>query len=349
MIHGIIPQFTECGKIKLGGLGESRKSNAGKTWRAPVKYDSFVITKTYRNAAGDLVQDNALMKLIERDTDGKLRAIPIVLHSDDVDDVFPTTYAYYSGKKLYCSGDGKTATRWVTAKDKKGHLIRTGERKTIDCPCLFHEPDEKDVRRCKPHGILHCSIRVPGLAVAGAIHTLRTTSIITIQRIIGSLVQIRKAVGMIQGLPLWLVVQPVLTDKGTVYCAHIELRAVDVIEAQRTALDAAKMRASLIGEVADLNRSYRAMLRAPAAADEPEDEQEAVADEFHPDAEDNFVVGPTRPPEGKASFSRPQEAASVEPEVDDDYIPHDPVTGEVIDDGMPMWDERNKRDPGDDG
>lgn len=333
MIHGITPRFTECGKIKLGGLGKEQTSRNGKAWRAPVKFDSFLLTKTHRNAAGDLVPDEDLMKALERDPDGKLRAIPIVLHSDDIDEVFPTAYARYAGKKLHCSGDGKCAVRWEFKKDEKGKMTKTGESKTLDCPCPF-----LDDRSCKPHGTLHCSVRVSGLAVAGAIHTLRTTSIITIQRVIGSLLQIKKAVGMLQGLPLWLVVQPVLTDNGTVYCAHVELRAADVVEAQRTALEAAKMRASLIGEVADLNRSYRAMLQAPAAGDEPDDEQEAVAAEFHSEVEDNAIVDePTRPPEGKASFgktaaakaTKPGAAAPPQPEIVDEP-PHDAVTGEVI-------------------
>lgn len=332
MIHGIVPQFTECGKIKLGGLGKEQTSRTGKTFRPPTKYDSFVITKTYRNTIGDLSPDAELMESISRDPDGKLRAIPIVLHSDDIDEVFPNTYARYAGKKLHCSGDGQSATRWELKKDDKGHTVKTGESKQINCPCSFLED-----RTCKPHATLHCSIRVPGLAVAGAIHTLRTTSIITIQRVIGSLLQIKKTVGMVQGLPLWLVVQPVPTDNGTVYCAHIELRAADVTEAQRTALEAAKMRASLIGEVADLNRNYRAMLKAPAAADEPDDEQADVAAEFHPEVEDNAVVDePTRPPEGKASFGAKQKQGVplTKPEIVDEP-PHDSVTGEVIEPKQP--------------
>lgn len=322
MIYGIVPRFTECGKVKLGGLGEPRKASNGKTWRMPVKYDSFVITKTFRNAQGDLEPDVALMESMQTDPDGKLRAIPIVLHSDDIDEVFPTAYARYVGKKLHCSGDGQVATRWELKKDDKGRFVRTGDSKQTKCTCEFLE--DKD-RGCKPHAILYCSIRVPGLAVAGAIHTLRTTSIITIQRVIGSLLQIKKAVGMIQGLPLWLVVQSVPTENGTVYCAHIELRAVDVIDAQKTALESAKMRTSLLGEVDALNRSYRAMLQAPASSDESDDEQEAVAAEFHPvDIEDE----PTQPPAGRSSFRTKQKEAPKAPI--DDEPPHNPDTGEVI-------------------
>jgi Recombination directionality factor-like len=323
MIHGLTPQFTEAGKVKLGGLGDERTTNAGKTWRMPVKYESFLLTKIYRDAKGDLLPDDDLMKAIKCDPDGKLRAIPIVLHSDEIDEVFPSQYARYAGKKLHCSGDGKVAVRWEITKDAKGKSVKTGESKQLACPCQFLED-----RSCKPHAILYCSIRVPGLAVAGAIHTLRTTSIITIQRVIGSLLQIKKAVGMLQGLPLWLVVQPVPTDNGTVYCAHIELRAADVMEAQKTALEAAKMRSNLLGEMADLNRAYRAMLTAPASEDESDEEQAAVAAEFHPETDNNAVVDePTRPPEGKSSFAKPR--APIAPsEAIIDGKAMDPRTGE---------------------
>ena len=329
MIHGLIPSFTECGKVKLGGLGQERQSKSGGTYRQPVKYDSFALTKTYRDAAGNLAPDAELMQRIAKDPDGKLRAIPIVLHSDDIDEVFLTNYARYAGRKLHCSGDGKVAIRYELKKGDKGQAVKTGESKQIDCPCSYLED-----KSCKPHGILYCSIRVPGLAVAGAIHTLRTTSIITLRRVLGSLLQIKKAVGMLQGLPLWLVVQPVPTDNGIVYCAHIELRAADIIDAQKTALEAAKMRSALIGEVADLNRSYRAMLTPPA--EESDEEQETVAAEFHPDPAEDVTPEITKPPEGKASFGAKKRDEVVE---GDRVI--DAATGEVIE-------PPREREPGED-
>lgn len=283
MIHDIMPAFTECGKIKLGGLGDERKAKSGGTYRMPVKFDEFVVTKTYRNNEGDLVPDDDIMGALDKD-DGKLRAIPILLHSDELEEVFPTSYARYAGKKLHCSGDGKVATRWELKEGK-----RTGANKQIQCPCQFLQD-----RSCKPHGTLHCSIRVEGLAVAGAIHTFRTTSIISIRRIIGSLTQIQKLAGVLQGLPLWLVVQPVVvTPDGhptsTVYCAHIELRAADIKSAQLAAIEAAKLRKELAGEVAQMNERYRAMLKAPAE-DESDEEQAAVAAEFHADGPGNAAV-----------------------------------------------------------
>ena len=218
--------------------------------------------------------------------------------------VFPVCKAIREFK----DGKGKDLKAGKDLKDDKGKMQKTGESKPHKCPCEF-----LDDRSCKAHGILYCSIRVPGMAVAGSIHTFRTTSIISIQRIIGSLMQIKKAVGMLQGLPLTLAVQPVQLDTGTVYCAHIELHAIDIVEAQKTALAAAQMRAGLLGEVAELNKSYRAMLKAPASVDEPEEEQEAIADEFHPPTEEP-APAPTKPPEGRAKVStRPAQETAHQP------------------------------------
>ena len=320
MLHGLIPSYAEIGKLKLGGLGQERQSKSGGTYRQPVKYDSFVVTKPYRNATGDLTPDKEMMDALRKDADGKLRSIPIVLHSDEIDDCFLTSYARYSGKKLHCSGDGEKAVRWELVKDKDGKAAKTGKNKEMACPCAF-----LDDKSCKPHAILYCSIRIPGMAVAGGIHTFRTTSIITIQRIVGSLLQIKKAVGLLQGLPLWIVVLPIPTNNGTVYCAHIELRATDIVEAQKTALAAAQMRAGLLGEVAELNKSYRAMLKAPASVDEPEEEQEAIADEFHPPTEE-APAQPTKPPEGRAKVGAKPAQAPIQP----------PPGHEVVDGGQLM-------------
>lgn len=289
MIKNLTPAFTEAGKIKLGELGEERTSRGGGKYRMPVKLDEFKLTKIYRDASGQLVEDTDLMAALKdhRDPDGKLRSIPIVLHSDDLEEVFPTAHARYAGKKLHCHGDGEVAERFEL-KTENGKTIRTGAHKQVPCPCAFATD-----KSCKPHGILYCSIRVPGLAVAGAVHTFRTTSIISIQRLVGSLTQILKATGVLQGLPLVLSVQPVLVSPdgatSTVYCAHIELRAADIVAAQRGALETAQLRAQLAGEVGEANKRYRAMLKAPAE-DEDDDEQAAVANEFHPTGPGNAVT-----------------------------------------------------------
>jgi len=285
MIKGITPTLAEGGKIKIGGLGETRTSQGGKQFRLPVKLDHFVVTRTTRDEHGDFERDDLLMKALAdagfADGDGEIRRLPIVLHSDEIDEVFPTTYAFYSGKKLGCRGDGEKAQRFQIVDGK-----RTGQPKEIACPCDMLNSTDRN-RCCKPHGVLHCSIRLPGHAVAGSVHRWRTTSIISIQQMVGSLLQVQRAVGMLTNVPLILVVRMVdVSPEGgqpsKVPVCHVELRAADVIELQRNLLQQAKDRHEILGQFDALARqSYRAMLQAPARDDESDEEQAEVQAEFH--------------------------------------------------------------------
>jgi hypothetical protein len=283
MIKGIRPKLAEAGKIKIGGLGPERKSKKGGTYRLPQKYDYFLITGTNRDEKGDLEQDTQLMEAIGTDaSDGQIREIPIVLHSDEIDEVFPTTYAMYSGRRCACRGDGQTATRREIKKDKY-----TGAEKTINCPCNYLRSDSQPT--CKPNGKLFCSISAPGASVAGAVHIWRTTSIISIEQMIGSLMQIKSICGTLRGIPLWLRVKPITVEPEgqgpiTVYCCHVELRAADVAQIQRQALEAADLRQRL-GWSDD---EYKGVLSLPAHG-ETDEEQEAIAAEFY--AEDVSNTG----------------------------------------------------------
>ncbi len=280
MIKGLIrPQLAEAGKIKIGGLGEERKKRSGDgTYRLPVKYDYFVITHTHRDQGDNLVLDQEMMDALPKGPDGKIREIPIVVHSDEIEEVFPSTLAWYNGRKLGCRGDGETATRWTF--DGKGN--RTDQTTEMECPC-----DLLEKGLCKPHATFHCSIFVPGRAVAGAVHRWRTTSLISIQRMIASLEQIKSLVGVLRGLPLVLKIEPIqVTPDGvgssTVYCCHVELRAHDLKAVQHQALEAMQMRKALgSGDVS----GYARMIESPASDDEDDEEQAFVQMEFHSEVE----------------------------------------------------------------
>lgn len=269
MIHGIRPQLAEAGKIKIGGLGKERTSKSGNKFRMPQKYSSFCVTTTQRNQDGDLIVDESLMASLPKRADGKCVEIPVLLHSDDIEAVFPTAYAMYSGRKLDCRGDGQKALRWADGRTKQIEM---------DCPCPMLAE-----RKCKPHGTLHCSINLPGHAVAGAVYKWRTTSIISIQRMVGSLQQILATVGVLRGIPLRLKVEPVEVSPGdqsaTVYCCHLELQAADVAQVQRDAFEARRVRAALAGG-RDLDAQYLQLV-APPGLDESPAEQSEVAEEFH--------------------------------------------------------------------
>jgi len=285
MIKGITPRLAEAGKIKIGGLGPERESKNKTKYRLPQKLDHFLITHTERNEAGDLEIDGEIMKNMERDSDKKIRAIPIILHSDNIDEVFPTSYALYSGRRCACRGDGEKALR-REIKEKQ----YTGESKTIECPCPYLQANEGP--KCKPNGKLFCSIAVPNSSIAGAVHIWRTTSMISINQMIGSLLQIQTICGTLRGLPLWLRVKPITVEPPgqgalTVYCCHVELRAADIIATQHKALEAAKLRRELGGD--DLG--YRKMLMEHDQ-NETVDEQEAIAAEFYAEDSSNVSTAP---------------------------------------------------------
>ncbi len=273
MIKGITPTFAEAGKIKIGGLGEERKKRDGPgTYRLPVKLDHFRVTKTTRGQDGQFELDEELMDRLPLDPDGKVREIPIVVHSDEIDQVFTTRYAKYVGRALACSGDGETATLYQIRDGK-----RTGEIETKACVC-----SDLAAGRCKPNGILHCGIVAPGRALAGAVHKWRTTSIVSVQQMYGSLLQIKELCGGLRGALLVLRVKPVQVQPAgvitTVYCCHVELREQDLTALQNRLVEARRMRAVVAGEV-----PYADVVQLPAAPDEPTEEQAEVGAEFYPE------------------------------------------------------------------
>jgi len=292
MIKNLRASLAQAGHIKIGGKGEARQSRGGGTYRVPQKHDHFTITTLQREGNdknGDLITDEKIMSQLAAeyaDQDGKIRTLPIVVHSDDIDLVFPTAYVSYRGRSIYCRGDGETAERRVY--DDRGEW--QGEVKTVDCPCDLLQPDAKGNRRCKYSGALHCSLRVPGQAVAGAVHRWRTTSQISCEQMYGSLLQIIETVGILKGLPLVLRVRPVQVDPvggrpSTVYVCHVELRAENLQAVQRQALELAQMRGALNNQIAAAQAgSYRAMLQEPGTGSA--EDLEAEGEEYYPDAID---------------------------------------------------------------
>lgn len=245
-----IPQLPEGGKIKIGGKGEERKAKGGGTYRAPEKYDHFVITGTRRNTDGDLLPDQKLMDSLPKDPDGKLTRIPIRLCSDDVDAAFLTSNTEYVGKKCVVRCDGN-------------ERVQLPEGDVSPCQLA-------NGCKCKPYGKLTCTI-VGNSVLSGSTYTWRTTSRYSIQRMLGSLDAIKDKAQMLEltlrGLPLWLVLSPAPTEKfGTIYLCHVELRVEDLINAnkEKLLLTASPSVTPLLPE-----------------AEEPDD-QEEFAEEFHP-------------------------------------------------------------------
>jgi hypothetical protein len=327
MIKNLRLKLAEAGKLKIGGLSAPIKSRKGNTFRPPRKDDHWTVTGTTRDANGDLEVNVPLMDQLVADgyadSDGKIRTLPIVLHADEIDAVFRTSYARYQGRKCACSGDGETAT-----KRQIDRGVYTGATKDITCPCELLES-----RRCKPHGKLLCSLRVRKQAVAGAVYCFRTTSIISIEQVVGSLTQILAAVGTLQGLPLLARVMPMtVTPEGrstTVHVVHIELHAADLAAAQQLAIDRMQARSAIQGRAL---AHYQRMLATPETDEEAADVQREFYSEV--EQEEQAAAGWDKPNDAKPpAWAPPQQDDNPMPDWAGGAAepPHDPVTGEVPD------------------
>ncbi len=308
----LTPRSSEVGKIKCGGTEPKKRQtkDGEREWQLPQKYDHFVVTTTVRDSkTQNFLRDDALMSKLPKDDDKQCREVPIVLDSDMIDEVFPTSLACYTGKLLYCRGDGSGKDAATRYEIKGGR--RTGVSKTVDCTCSYLTDPTREGPVCKPHGTLWCTIVAGDETRIGGKHAFRTTSWNSIRAIKSGLEQIQKMVGTIVGIPLWLVIRPHLTqtrDGRTqkIYVVHIELRTKDLMSLQRHAIETAKNRIA-VTQLA--GHSVRLGLPAPAGPQETAAEQAHVQQEWHPEGRDEDLPD----------------------EEEEDEVVYDAETGEVLD------------------
>lgn len=265
------PRVIEMGKIKIGGLGEARASKSGGTYRLPRKDDHFTITTLVRNKPvnGDLIPDDELMSALVAEGyadkhDGKLRQLPIMLLSDEMDDILQCAWVWYGGKTVYARSDGKRVT-WL------------GDPKTMK---PLKEPKEEDWKPeyadlldpkgnniFKLHTTFNCIIATGSQHSRwGGVYKFRTTSRISGDQLLGSLLfNADLTGGFLRGVPMRLVLKPVqVAPKGqvsTVYVVHVELRGVDLLSIQRQALQLAQTRVANKLKLLE----YRRILTAPGS------------------------------------------------------------------------------------
>lgn len=292
----LTPRLTELGKIKIGGKGEARQKAGGKgEWRLPVKYDYFVITGHERDTAGNLKIDKPLMdRLLEKygcdvaepvagqpgqtKPTRRLREIPVALLSDEIEDSLSAVYSYYQGRRRLATCDGETVTQFVQ-RDGDGF---TELKEPVEKPC--------DGKHHLAEGWkLHTTLQVviaEGEARWGGVYRFRTTSEISADQLLGTMLQVKTLTrGILAGLPLRLVVRPMeVSPEGkatTVHVVHLELRGSDLNQIQQQALQIAQANIRNVRELGAASSQLRRLLAAP----EPIEEQEEVAEEFHPGPE----------------------------------------------------------------
>lgn len=281
----LTPRLVELGKIKIGTLGQERRSQSGGTYRMPQKLDHFTITTMNRDAGGLLEEDAALMQQLAAEhgsPDGHLREIPVALLSDDDDDNLQCAFVAYNGKTCGARSDGRTLTTFVDFKTGR----KLAEPKSLPWDASYLAlKNNKGGPLFKKHTVLNCVISAQH-ARWGGVYKFRTTSAITGDQLLGSLRHIKALTGgVVSGLPLRLVVRPMQVSPNgtttTVYVVHLELRGPDLQAIQQKALELAQFRLQNRQQVLEAQRGLKRLIVMPG--EEREIEAEDVRQEFHPD------------------------------------------------------------------
>jgi hypothetical protein len=274
MIKGLVPSLPERGKIKIGVKGAKTKSRNGNEFQMPQKLDHFVVTTLDRQEDGNFARDEAIHAVIgDRPTDIKVRLL-----YDDPSLNFPTRYAAYKGRTLFCSGDGETASR--LGDDGKS-------RSNVPCTCFRQDPEYKGADKCKMNGVL--STLIDGAGGIGGVWKFRTTSYNTIVGIMSSMAFLRQITGgPLANLPLTLQVRPKqATDpegkQQTIYVVGLEFPG-DMAELQNIGHQIALDRATTHISIAHIEDEARRLLSyAPVNVPLPGDDESDVIEEFYPE------------------------------------------------------------------
>lgn len=292
------PRVAELGKIKIGGKDEKvRQSQGGGTWRAPKKLDHFIITGLNRTAAGDLAPDTELMAaLVARkfgDEDGKLRRLPIMVCSNDIEDIIQARYVWYAGRKVAARSDGKTVVWFGDPKTFK-FLPEPREEPWREEYADLVNP--KGVKIFKLHSVFNCMIAA-NVARWGGVYKFRTTSWYTANQLVGSLMHIHQLTGgVLRGLPMQLVIRPMTVEpegKPTkIYVVHCELAGADLLSIRNSALELARSEAENSRQLRAAQIEYKRLL-SPPGDNETEIEASEVVAEFHPENMEDGIDQPS--------------------------------------------------------
>lgn len=189
MIKGIKPQMRERGRITIGKKGAP---NASRRGRKTVRFDHFVFTTTDKDeTTDDYILDDAMNERYGKDC----KEIPVRFLSDNITEIFHTSYMKYTASGLKLMGDGEN---WI-------QYNADGTRTYITDPNGDHgflnDPD------VKPHGIL--TVLVDGQEGVGSVYRWRTTGWNSIHGMLSSLAMCtgiaKRAGGRIAFLPMMLV------------------------------------------------------------------------------------------------------------------------------------------------
>ncbi len=207
----------------------------------PKKLDHFRFQT--KDPSGDWIVDDQLDLSLKQKQEGEgadegtpVRSFNIQFVSDDIEQIFATSYAWWGSSERKCHGDGVQAERVLSEiKDKKLLEEYKDKRSAPWTPCGDDGCPELKKKLCKPHGQLR--FMIPEQRVVGAVSVFNTTSYESIRRIFSGLTGIANITrGRLAGLKLRLVLKPGQTryqdSEGKVktsnaFFAHVEFRASD--------------------------------------------------------------------------------------------------------------------------
>jgi hypothetical protein len=320
-IKNLVPRLPERGRIAIGMKGEMITSKAGNQFQPPQKLDHFRVVTLDRGKDGNFLPDEAFYAKYGAEP----TEIPVRLIYDDPDLSFQTRYGCYIGRTLWCSGDGETATRLTP---QPGDLKKPGvkvEPREVSCTCHRQAPDYQGADRCRMNGSL--SVLIEDMGGVGGVWKWRTTSFNSILGVMSSLAFLRSVTGgILANIPLVLRVQPKQAvsptnqQAVTIYIVSLEF-AGTIAELQKYAHQIALDRATTRMSIEHIEEEARRLLAiagppdAILSGDNPDD----VVEEFFPEQVEE-MLGATPPP-------RPtREQFETKP----GDPPHDPTTGEII-------------------
>ena len=274
--------FVEIGKIKIGGKGAAKQSRSGGTYRTPEKYDHFVITTLFRDKSTEnFLLDEPLMEALKdhADKDGKLRSIPVLFGSNNIEEVMQTSYTWYIGKNCGARADGQTITFWNDPKtgqrlpEPQQYKWHADYLNLTDPTYRGNEPK----KLLKRFTTLNCMIASPA-ARFGGFYRFRTTSEITSRQLYGSLMHFAGPRGLcpgtLKGLPFRLVVRPMPVapngQPSIVHVVHVEYMHSDLKALQAAAQEQRKLELEGIQMVVQAEQQYRQLLAAQV--DEPDED-----------------------------------------------------------------------------
>lgn len=283
------------------GLGPDEK----KGRKAPQKLDHFVFQTRSTATDSGWDEDSALTIEMEKHYNKNPREIEIVFLDDDIENVFRTSYAWWSAARCECSGQlmqiqespAKFAMQAIrkTERHPEGepwpgsYKYSAGDKKGQQVPGCGDGCPDLEEGRCKPSAdLLFVSPKHP---VLGATWKIHTTSYNSIRNISASLQQIRMMTGgRLAGIPLRLRVDPQKISyagddakqrRSTAHILNITFRAEDL---QRL-ISGANQHAELFHQ----SRKYLGPSKV-VIVDDPESEQTRMMGEFRATADDAEVI-----------------------------------------------------------